>query len=161
MTFRLTVLTPLFSTLKEAKVFIIYYSYTQAIEWPLKYPEAFSRLGLQRPRAVLLYGPPGCCKTTLVHALASSCHCTFLSLSCAQLFSPYVGDAERMIREVTIFSLFDHYIDLYDDLHHLVNLTSGTNHGTMGNHIPSPKGQQILSLMMIKKVLMIILKFHN
>ncbi|XP_031553473.1 spermatogenesis-associated protein 5-like protein 1 isoform X2 [Actinia tenebrosa] len=72
----------------------------QAIEWPLKYPEAFSRLGLQRPRGVMLYGPPGCCKTTLVRAVASSCHCTFLSLSCAQLYSPYVGDAERMIREI-------------------------------------------------------------
>ena len=72
----------------------------QAIEWPLKYPEAFARLGLVRPRGVLLYGPPGCCKTTLVRAAASSCHVTFLSLSCAQLFSPYVGDAERRIREV-------------------------------------------------------------
>ena len=72
----------------------------QAVEWPFLYPESFSRLGLSRPRGILLYGPPGCCKTTLVRAAATSCHCTFLSFSCAQLFSPYVGDAERMIREV-------------------------------------------------------------
>lgn len=72
----------------------------QAVEWPFLYPDAFSRLGLSRPRGILLYGPPGCCKTTLVRAAATSCHCTFLSLSCAQLYSPYVGDAERLIREV-------------------------------------------------------------
>ena len=72
----------------------------QAVEWPFLYPESFSRLGLSRPRGILLYGPPGCCKTTLVRAAATSCHCTFLSFSCAQLYSPYVGDAERMIREV-------------------------------------------------------------
>lgn len=73
----------------------------QAIEWPLKHPESFARLGLKRPRGVLLYGPPGCCKTTLVRAAATSCKCTFMALSCAQLYSPYVGDAERRIREVS------------------------------------------------------------
>ena len=73
----------------------------QAVEWPFLYPNAFSRLGLSRPRGILLYGPPGCSKTTLVRAAATSCHCTFLSLSCAQLYSPYVGDAERLIREVS------------------------------------------------------------
>ncbi|EDO45694.1 predicted protein [Nematostella vectensis] len=72
----------------------------QAIEWPLLHPEAFARMGLRRPRGVLLYGPPGCCKTTLVRAAASSTHCTFMSLSCAQLFSSYVGDAERTLREL-------------------------------------------------------------
>ena len=74
--------------------------YLQAIEWPLTHPESFARLGLKRHRGVLLYGPPGCCKTTLVRAAATSCKCTFLALSCAQLYSPYVGDAERRIREV-------------------------------------------------------------
>ena len=74
--------------------------YLQAIEWPLKHPESFARLGLSRPRGVLLYGPPGCCKTTLVRAAATSCQCTFMALSCAQLYSPFVGDAERKLREV-------------------------------------------------------------
>ena len=35
------------------------------IEWPLKYPEAYQRLGLRPPRGILLYGPPGCSKTTI------------------------------------------------------------------------------------------------
>ncbi|KAL4228103.1 spermatogenesis-associated protein 5-like protein 1 [Mactra antiquata] len=72
----------------------------QAVEWPLKHPEAFERMGLKPPRGVLLYGPPGCCKTTLVRAAATACHCTFLSLSGAQLYSPYVGDSERLISRV-------------------------------------------------------------
>jgi len=70
------------------------------VEWPIKHPEAFKRMGLQPPRGVLLYGPPGCCKTTLVRAAATTCHSTFLSISGAQLYSPYVGDSERILTEV-------------------------------------------------------------
>uniref|UniRef100_A0A673I6S8 Spermatogenesis-associated protein 5-like protein 1 n=1 Tax=Sinocyclocheilus rhinocerous TaxID=307959 RepID=A0A673I6S8_9TELE len=72
----------------------------QSIEWPMRFPEAFVRLGVSRPRGVLLYGPPGCAKTTLVKAAASSSHCTFLSLSGAELFSPYVGDSEKTLAQV-------------------------------------------------------------
>jgi len=73
----------------------------QAVEWPLKHPQAFTRLGLPRPKGVLLYGPPGCAKTTLVRAAASACHVTFLAINGAQLYSPYVGDSERKIAEVS------------------------------------------------------------
>ncbi|XP_062617064.1 ATPase family gene 2 protein homolog B-like [Saccostrea cucullata] len=72
----------------------------QAVEWPIKHPEAFRRMGLPSPRGVLLYGPPGCCKTTLVKAVATSSNATFLSISGAQLFSPFVGDSEKLISEV-------------------------------------------------------------
>ncbi|XP_052792321.1 ribosome biogenesis protein SPATA5L1-like isoform X1 [Mya arenaria] len=72
----------------------------QAVEWPLKHPEAFQRMGLSPPCGVLLYGPPGCCKTTLVRAAATACHSTFLTLSGAQLYSPFVGESERLISEV-------------------------------------------------------------
>ncbi|XP_016141220.1 ATPase family gene 2 protein homolog B isoform X1 [Sinocyclocheilus grahami] len=72
----------------------------QSIEWPMRFPEAFVRLGVSRPRGVLLYGPPGCAKTTLVKAAASSSHCTFLSLSGAELFSPYVGDSEKTLAQL-------------------------------------------------------------
>ncbi|OWF44006.1 spermatogenesis-associated protein 5-like protein 1 [Mizuhopecten yessoensis] len=72
----------------------------QAIEWPIQHPEAFSRIGLPCPKGVLLYGPPGCCKTTLVRAAATSSGATFLSLSGAQLYSPYVGDSERKVTEI-------------------------------------------------------------
>ncbi|XP_072258518.1 ATPase family gene 2 protein homolog B [Pyxicephalus adspersus] len=72
----------------------------QCIEWPMKYPEAFLRMGLTLPKGVLLYGPPGCAKTTLVKALATSCHCAFFSVSGADLFSPYVGDSEKTLAQL-------------------------------------------------------------
>uniref|UniRef100_UPI003AAB1860 ATPase family gene 2 protein homolog B n=1 Tax=Centroberyx gerrardi TaxID=166262 RepID=UPI003AAB1860 len=72
----------------------------QSIEWPMKFPEAFVRLGLSRPRGVLLYGPPGCAKTTLVRAAAASSHCAFLSVSGADLYSPYVGDSEKALAQL-------------------------------------------------------------
>lgn len=72
----------------------------QSIEWPMRYPEAFVRLGLCRPHGVLLYGPPGCAKTTLVRAAATSSHCAFLSVSGADLYSPYVGDSEKALAQL-------------------------------------------------------------
>ncbi|XP_075934706.1 ATPase family gene 2 protein homolog B [Anarhichas minor] len=72
----------------------------QSIEWPMLYPEAFVRLGLCRPRGVLLYGPPGCAKTTLVKAAASTSHCAFLSVGGADLYSPYVGDSEKALSQL-------------------------------------------------------------
>ncbi|XP_010776088.1 ATPase family gene 2 protein homolog B [Notothenia coriiceps] len=72
----------------------------QSIEWPMLYPEAFVRLGLCRPRGVLLYGPPGCAKTTLVKAAAGSTHCAFLSVGGADLYSPYVGDSEKALAQL-------------------------------------------------------------
>nr|XP_031361658.1 spermatogenesis-associated protein 5-like protein 1 [Lonchura striata domestica] len=72
----------------------------QSIEWPMKFPEAFARMGLSHPKGILLYGPPGCAKTTLVKAVATSCHCSFLSVSGADLFSPYVGDSEKILSQV-------------------------------------------------------------
>ncbi|XP_035192050.1 spermatogenesis-associated protein 5-like protein 1 [Oxyura jamaicensis] len=72
----------------------------QCIEWPMKFPQAFARMGLSHPKGILLYGPSGCAKTTLVRAVATSCHCSFLSVSGADLFSPYVGDSEKILSQV-------------------------------------------------------------
>ncbi|XP_012584135.1 PREDICTED: spermatogenesis-associated protein 5-like protein 1 [Condylura cristata] len=72
----------------------------QSVEWPLRYPREFVRMGLTQPKGVLLYGPPGCAKTTLVRALATSCHCSFVSVSGADLFSPFVGDSEKVLSQV-------------------------------------------------------------
>lgn len=60
--------------------------------------DAFGRLGLKPPRGILLYGPPGCSKTTLVKVIASSSGASFLSINGAQLYSPYVGDSEKVVR---------------------------------------------------------------
>jgi transitional endoplasmic reticulum ATPase len=59
------------------------------------YRDTFVRLGLRPPRGILLYGPPGCSKTTMVKALAGTAGATFLSLNVASVYSAYVGEAER------------------------------------------------------------------
>uniref|UniRef100_A0A8C9UYI0 non-chaperonin molecular chaperone ATPase n=1 Tax=Scleropages formosus TaxID=113540 RepID=A0A8C9UYI0_SCLFO len=72
----------------------------QAVEWPLKHPEAFSRMGIQPPKGVLLYGPPGCSKTMIAKALANESGLNFLAIKGPELLSKYVGESERAVREV-------------------------------------------------------------
>ena len=70
------------------------------ILWPLLHPEKYKKLDLKRAKGVLLFGPPGCGKTTLVRAMASTAGATFLSISAATIFSPYVGDSEKSLTQV-------------------------------------------------------------
>uniref|UniRef100_A0AAX7V9B8 Vesicle-fusing ATPase n=1 Tax=Astatotilapia calliptera TaxID=8154 RepID=A0AAX7V9B8_ASTCA len=72
----------------------------QAVEWPLKHPEAFTRMGIQPPKGVLLYGPPGCSKTMIAKALANESGLNFLAIKGPELLSKYVGESERAVREV-------------------------------------------------------------
>ncbi|XP_068181310.1 ATPase family gene 2 protein homolog A [Antennarius striatus] len=72
----------------------------QAVEWPLRHPEAFARMGIQPPRGVLLYGPPGCSKTMIAKALANESGLNFLAIKGPELLSKYVGESERAVREV-------------------------------------------------------------
>ncbi|XP_032809549.2 ATPase family gene 2 protein homolog B [Petromyzon marinus] len=72
----------------------------QCVEWPLLHPAALLRLGARLPRGALLYGPPGCAKTSLVRAVAARASVSFLSVSGAQVMSPYVGDTERNLAQV-------------------------------------------------------------
>ncbi|WP_433055384.1 AAA family ATPase [Dactylosporangium sp. CS-033363] len=73
---------------------------TESVLWPLSYPDAFSRLGVDPPRGVLLYGPPGCGKTFLVKAIAGTGKANVLSVKGAELLSKWVGESERAVREL-------------------------------------------------------------
>ncbi|HWH27437.1 MAG TPA: AAA family ATPase [Mycobacteriales bacterium] len=73
---------------------------TEAVLWPLQYPDTFARLGVSPPRGVLLYGPPGCGKTFLVRALAGTGQANVLSVKGAELLSKWVGESERAVREL-------------------------------------------------------------
>ena len=48
----------------------------------------------------MLHGPPGCSKTTIVQAVSNASNSAFFSLSGADIYSPFVGDAERVIRQL-------------------------------------------------------------
>ncbi|XP_058462686.1 ATPase family gene 2 protein homolog B isoform X2 [Malaya genurostris] len=64
---------------------------------PLQHPQAFQRFGLSYLKGILLYGPPGCAKTTIARCLAAESRMTFVSVSAAAVYSPYVGQAEKLI----------------------------------------------------------------
>jgi len=72
----------------------------EAVEWPLKNPEIFSRLGIRPPKGILLYGPPGCGKTLLARAVATESEANFITIKGPEVFSKWVGESEKAIREV-------------------------------------------------------------
>ncbi|BGP30639.1 AAA+-type ATPase [Rhodotorula toruloides] len=72
----------------------------ESVEWPLLHPEAFKRLGVNPPRGVLLYGPPGCSKTLIAKALATEGGLNFIAVKGPEIFNKYVGESERAIREI-------------------------------------------------------------
>ncbi|MDP2768090.1 MAG: CDC48 family AAA ATPase [Candidatus Methanoperedens sp.] len=71
----------------------------EAIEWPLKYPEAFEAINTRPPKGMLLFGPPGTGKTLLAKAIATESEANFISIKGPELLSKYVGESERAIRE--------------------------------------------------------------
>ena len=73
---------------------------TEAVLWPLQHPDTFARLGVDPPRGVLLYGPPGCGKTFVVRALASSGRLSVHAVKGAELMDKWVGASEKAVREL-------------------------------------------------------------
>ncbi|MDI6642799.1 MAG: CDC48 family AAA ATPase [Candidatus Hodarchaeaceae archaeon] len=71
----------------------------EAVEWPLKHPDAFKRVGIEPPRGILLYGPPGTGKTLLARAVATESEANFISIKGPALLSKWVGESERGVRE--------------------------------------------------------------
>jgi transitional endoplasmic reticulum ATPase len=72
----------------------------EAVEWPIKSPEMFKRLGIRPPKGILLIGPPGCGKTLLARAVATESEANFISIKGPEVFSKWVGESEKAIREV-------------------------------------------------------------
>jgi len=72
----------------------------ESVEWPLKNPDVFKRMGIKPPRGILLFGPPGCGKTLLARAVATESEANFISIKGPEVFSKWVGESERAIREV-------------------------------------------------------------
>lgn len=72
----------------------------EAIELPLKKPKLFEKMGIRPMKGVLFYGPPGTGKTLLARAVANESEANFISISGAQVLTKYVGESEKMVREL-------------------------------------------------------------
>jgi transitional endoplasmic reticulum ATPase len=72
----------------------------EAVEWPLKHPEIFTRMGIRPPRGILLYGAPGTGKTLLAKAVAKETEANFISVKGPELLSKWVGESEKAVREI-------------------------------------------------------------
>ncbi|MEE8401896.1 MAG: CDC48 family AAA ATPase [Candidatus Hydrothermarchaeaceae archaeon] len=72
----------------------------ESVEWPIKYPEAFTKMGIKPPRGVLIFGPPGCGKTLLAKAVANESEANFISIKGPEILSKWVGESEKAIREI-------------------------------------------------------------
>jgi len=71
----------------------------EAIEWPLKYPDVFEKVGVKPPKGILLHGSPGSGKTLLAKAVANESGVNFISVKGPELMSKFVGESEKGVRE--------------------------------------------------------------
>tara|TARA_Y100000310_G_scaffold95150_1_gene92997 strand:+ start:3349 stop:5625 length:2277 start_codon:yes stop_codon:yes gene_type:complete len=72
----------------------------EAVEWPLKHPDSFKRLGVNPPKGILLYGAPGTGKTLMAKAVANESQANFILVKGPELLSKWVGESEKAVREV-------------------------------------------------------------
>jgi transitional endoplasmic reticulum ATPase len=72
----------------------------EAVEWPMKYPGLYDKLGHKMPRGILLHGPSGTGKTLMAKAVATESEANFVSVRGPELLSKWVGESERGIREI-------------------------------------------------------------
>jgi len=72
----------------------------EAVEWPLKYPKLFEKAGIRPLNGILLFGPPGCGKTLLAKAIANESRSNFIAIKGPEIYSKWVGESERAVREI-------------------------------------------------------------
>lgn len=109
---------------------------TEAVEWPLRFPEVYANVKVEPPRGVLLAGPPGSGKTLIARALANQCEASFISIKGPELLSKWVGESEKGVREV-----FRHAkqaapcIVFFDEIDALAPRRGGGGDGHVGDRV--------------------------
>ncbi len=72
----------------------------EAVEWPLKHPEIFEKMGIRPPKGILLFGPPGTGKTLLAKAAATESGANFIAVRGPEILSKWVGESEKAVRKI-------------------------------------------------------------
>ena len=72
----------------------------EAVEWPLKHPLIFTKMGIKPPKGILLYGPPGTGKTLMAKAVATESKANFIAVKGPELLSKWVGESEKAVRKI-------------------------------------------------------------
>src|SRR5207245_5775806 len=72
----------------------------EMVELPLRHPKLFQRLGIEPPKGIFLYGPPGCGKTLVAKAVANESDANFFVISGPEIMSKFYGESEARLREI-------------------------------------------------------------
>ncbi len=72
----------------------------EAVEWPIKFPQSFAKMGIKPPKGVLIFGPPGCGKTLIAKAIANESEANFISVKGPEILSKWVGESEKGMRQI-------------------------------------------------------------
>ncbi|MEK0321859.1 MAG: CDC48 family AAA ATPase [Nitrosopumilus sp.] len=115
----------------------------EAVEWPIKYKEAFDYVNVETPKGILLYGPPGTGKTLIAKALAKMTESNFISIKGPELLSKWVGESEKGIRE--IFRKARQVAPCIIFLDEIDALVPRRSSGNSGSHVTENVVSQILT----------------
>lgn len=103
-------------------------SLIESVIYPFKYKLLYSKLNIQQTKGILLYGPPGCCKTMLARALAFESNLPFFHIKGPELKKGIVGDSERSIRELFLNARASSPCIIFFDEIDSISSNNGTNY---------------------------------
>ncbi|MHA1583785.1 MAG: CDC48 family AAA ATPase, partial [Promethearchaeota archaeon] len=116
----------------------------ESIKWPLEYPHLYKKAGIRPINGILIYGPPGCGKTLLAKAVATESEINFLTVKGPEIYSKFVGESERAIREIFRKARLAAPSIIYFDEIDAIAATRGGGMGSSNNNVGMQVVNQIL-----------------